>query len=148
MGEVLEARRTETQSRLAKLRTRLRDAAHRTEGRVRVYITGSFGRGEASKYSDLDLFIVGVNTGVKVHRHAGVKIHQLEGQWVVVWLLAGGVRGLPTRDQVVHATFDQRQLNLPAHRLTIFVTESAPVAPRKLLPGSGAAGWWRRWQGD
>jgi predicted nucleotidyltransferase len=62
MGEVLEARRNETQSRLTKLRTRLRDAALRAEGKACVYITGSFGRGEASKYSDLDLFIVGLGS--------------------------------------------------------------------------------------
>jgi predicted nucleotidyltransferase len=66
MGEVLAARRTETQSRLAKLQTHLQDAAHRAEGRACVYITGSFGRGEASKYSDLDLFIVGL--GSREHR--------------------------------------------------------------------------------
>jgi hypothetical protein len=42
----------------------------------------------------------------------------------------------------------QRQLFLPAHRLTNFVTESAAAASRKLLPSSGAAGWWRRWRGN
>jgi predicted nucleotidyltransferase len=60
MGEVLAARRSEARSRLANLQTRLQDAARRAEGRACVYITGSFGRGEASKHSDLDLFIVGL----------------------------------------------------------------------------------------
>lgn len=62
MGEVLRARRIEAQSRLTKLKDRLQDAARRAEGKACVYITGSFGRGEASKYSDLDLFIVGLGT--------------------------------------------------------------------------------------
>lgn len=45
---------------LAKLQKHLEDAARRAGRRACVYITGSFGRGEASKYSDLDLFIVGL----------------------------------------------------------------------------------------
>ncbi len=62
MGEVLTARRTETQSRLAKLKAHLGASAPRAEGKACIYITGSFGRGEASAHSDLDLFIVGLGT--------------------------------------------------------------------------------------
>jgi predicted nucleotidyltransferase len=62
VGKVLAARRSETQSRLTKLQEHLQDAAHRVDDKACVYITGSFGRGEASKHSDLDLFIVGLRT--------------------------------------------------------------------------------------
>ncbi len=60
MGEVLAARRGETQSRLADLKGRLEDSTRIASGKACVYITGSFGRGEASAHSDLDLFIVGL----------------------------------------------------------------------------------------
>jgi predicted nucleotidyltransferase len=59
MGEVLEARRSETTSRFEHLQKRLKDAEELAAGKACVYATGSFGRGEASKHSDLDLFIVG-----------------------------------------------------------------------------------------
>src|SRR5258708_26171175 len=59
MGEVLEARRSETTSRFEQLQKRLKDAEELAAGKACVYATGSFGRGEASKHSDLDLFIVG-----------------------------------------------------------------------------------------
>lgn len=60
MGEVLAARRDEAQSRLARLKKELQESIRRAEGKACVYITGSFGRGEASAHSDLDLFIVGL----------------------------------------------------------------------------------------
>lgn len=59
MGELLNRRRRETQSRIRKLRTKLNDAETRCVGKACVYATGSYGRGEASRHSDLDLFIVG-----------------------------------------------------------------------------------------
>jgi predicted nucleotidyltransferase len=59
MGEVLETRRSETTSRFEQLQKRLSAADKLAADKACVYATGSFGRGEASKYSDLDLFIVG-----------------------------------------------------------------------------------------
>src|SRR5437879_3543296 len=59
MGEVLEARRSETTSRFEQLQKQLSAADKLAADKACVYATGSFGRGEASKYSDLDLFIVG-----------------------------------------------------------------------------------------
>jgi predicted nucleotidyltransferase len=59
MAEVLEARRSETTSRFEQLQKQLRAADQLAADKACVYATGSFGRGEASKYSDLDLFIVG-----------------------------------------------------------------------------------------
>jgi len=59
----------ERQKHTAEVLERLRDGlspsankpqsvAYRYENRATVYVTGSYGRGEASQYSDLDLFIV------------------------------------------------------------------------------------------
>ena len=54
----LSGRRTQTKERIEALRSELGVAAGIAEGKACVYATGSFGRGEASKYSDLDLFIL------------------------------------------------------------------------------------------
>ena len=62
MGE-LAKRRSETAERTVKLRERLKEAETLTRGKASVFSTGSFGRGEASEYSDLDLFIVGKRDG-------------------------------------------------------------------------------------
>ena len=59
MGDVLDQRRESANRRLEDLRGRLQDAGARAEGKVCVYVTGSFARGEAGRFSDLDLFIVG-----------------------------------------------------------------------------------------
>jgi len=59
MGELLKTRRIETDSRFRELQKKLTAAAGLAADKACVYATGSFGRGEASKYSDLDLFIVG-----------------------------------------------------------------------------------------
>jgi len=62
MGELLERRQRETMQRFEELRHRLASAEARATGKACVYATGSFGRGEASRFSDLDLFIVGGST--------------------------------------------------------------------------------------
>jgi predicted nucleotidyltransferase len=59
MGELLERRRASSKERLERLRTELSQASARLHDKACVYVTGSFGRGEASEHSDLDLFIVG-----------------------------------------------------------------------------------------
>ncbi len=59
MGETLERRRKETDERIAKLRLELKEAEKLCSNLACVYMTGSFSRGEANRYSDLDLFIVG-----------------------------------------------------------------------------------------
>jgi predicted nucleotidyltransferase len=58
MGELIQARRRATGERLDALRGRLKVAEALVAGKACVYVTGSFGRGEASTRSDLDLFIV------------------------------------------------------------------------------------------
>jgi predicted nucleotidyltransferase len=59
MASLIESRRKTTDARLVELRTKLTASAARAEGKACVYVTGSFARGEATKFSDLDLFIVG-----------------------------------------------------------------------------------------
>ena len=66
MGE-LANRRSETAVRISKLRDRLKVVEALAEGKACVYATGSFGRSEASRYSDLDLFIVGKRDGKPGH---------------------------------------------------------------------------------
>lgn len=62
MLQALEARREYSTQKLAELRERLVPAEAIARGKACVYVTGSFGRGEACEHSDLDLFIVGRTT--------------------------------------------------------------------------------------
>ena len=58
MGELLEQRRKETTRRIEELRKELSDAEKLSGDKACVYATGSFGRGETTPHSDLDVFIV------------------------------------------------------------------------------------------
>jgi len=62
MGELLEQRRTQTADRIKLLQAEVSRAEQLCRGAACVYVTGSFGRREASTHSDLDLFIVGLGT--------------------------------------------------------------------------------------
>jgi hypothetical protein len=55
----LADRRSQTAERIKELRARLQTAESIATGKACVYATGSFGRCEASRHSDLDLFILG-----------------------------------------------------------------------------------------
>ena len=59
MGELLDRRRSQTDERIKELRAELQDAEKLVADRACVYMTGSFGRGEAGELSDLDVFIAG-----------------------------------------------------------------------------------------
>jgi len=61
MSEFLEQRRNESNERLLELRSKLEGEESRCAGKACVYATGSFARSEANKFSDLDLFIVGLD---------------------------------------------------------------------------------------
>lgn len=60
--DFLQTRRDKTESRLQTLKKKLNKAEEVARGKACVYLTGSYGRGEASNHSDLDLFIVGRGT--------------------------------------------------------------------------------------
>lgn len=60
--DFLKNRRKIVNSRLGNLTKKLGKARNLAEGKACVYLIGSYGRGEASEYSDLDLFIVGDGT--------------------------------------------------------------------------------------
>ena len=55
----LDSRRNWTRGRIKGLQRNLQAAADMAADKACVYMTGSFGRGEASVHSDLDLFILG-----------------------------------------------------------------------------------------
>ncbi len=61
-GDYVRRRRTETNARLDQLRSKLTAAEEQARGKACVYVTGSFGRTEAGRHSDLDLFIAGRTT--------------------------------------------------------------------------------------
>ncbi len=61
----LEVRQRFTNQKLSDLKEALKEAERIAEGVACVYATGSFGRGEASSHSDLDLFIVGKVSEIK-----------------------------------------------------------------------------------
>lgn len=65
MEKILDKRRESTNRRFEELRVGLHDDAARIDGNACVYATGSFARGEAGQFSDLDLFIVGLGNRVK-----------------------------------------------------------------------------------
>ncbi|MDR4485497.1 MAG: nucleotidyltransferase domain-containing protein [Nitrospirales bacterium] len=60
--DFLQKRRETANSRLDQLKKGLTRAKKLAEGKACVYLIGSYGRGEASEDSDLDLFIVGDGT--------------------------------------------------------------------------------------
>lgn len=63
----LDNRRKATAWRTARLRGGLGEATALLRGKACVFATGSFGRCEASRHSDLDLFIVGKNAVADEH---------------------------------------------------------------------------------
>lgn len=65
VGILLNERRKEAATQIENLRHKLIDAEKLCSDKACVYTTGSFGRGEASKHSDLDVFIAGQGTNGK-----------------------------------------------------------------------------------
>lgn len=62
---MIEDRRAYTSDRFESLRQKLQEAEALCQGKACVYATGSFARGEAHQWSDLDLFIVGQESNGK-----------------------------------------------------------------------------------
>lgn len=62
----LEERKKFSEQKIGELREALTTTEDRCRNKACVYLTGSFGRGEAGDHSDLDLFLVGRSAGQEV----------------------------------------------------------------------------------
>ena len=129
MGEILNHRRTETASRIQELRGTLKDAEKLVASKACVYVTGSFGRGEAGAFSDLDLFIAGKNTGddrvlrpldeilvkadlIEAVRSLGIPDFSGEGEYLRHYSVTELVKTLGEPEDDVLNTFTARMLLL------------------------------------
>lgn len=128
----LSNRRSQTVIRIQELREKLAAAENLALGKACVYMTGSFGRGEASTYSDLDLFIVGkTDTGgnkisllnrldeicikadlIEVTRQLGIPEFSGEGRYLVHYSINDLIKTLGTSEDDVINTFTARLLLL------------------------------------
>ena len=157
----LADRRSQTAARLLLLRERLETAEKLAAGKACVYATGSFGRGEANKNSDLDLFIVGLdnkNQGfegsvlnrldeicikadlIQTTRDLGIPEFDGDGRYLMHYSVQEFTRKLGTPDDDVTNTFTARLLLL---------LESRPLleeAVYKEVTGEVIAAYWRDYE--
>jgi predicted nucleotidyltransferase len=129
MGELLDRRRKGTSERIEELRRELADAESVCGDKACVYATGSFGRGEASLHSDLDLFIVGHGSRkepalsrldeilvkadlIDTSRRLGLPEFSGDGQYLVGYTVAELVGALGTPEDDAENTFTARLLLL------------------------------------
>jgi predicted nucleotidyltransferase len=129
MGEILEHRRKETAERVEKLRAELGDAEKLCADKACVYVTGSYGRREASRHSDLDLFIVGKGSPddpalrgldeilvkadlIDATRNLGIRDFSGEGEYLRHYTIKKLVSSLGTPEDDVENTFTARLLLL------------------------------------
>ena len=154
MGEVLETRRRKTKDRFEQLQKELRSAEKRVAGKACVYATGSFGRNEASLYSDLDLFIVGLGKNnsrelppleeiclkadlILATRALGIPEFSGGGEYLVHYTQQELIDALGKRDDDASNTFTARLLLL---------LESRPVLGSEVydrIIDSVVAAYWR-----
>jgi hypothetical protein len=135
VGE-LSDRRSQTAHRIDELRKRLTAAEAIATGKACVYMTGSFGRREASRHSDLDLFILGKNNGkpvrgskqgselgsldeiclkadlIEVTRQLGIQEFSGGGRWLVHYSVDDLIKTLGKPEDDVENTFTARLLLL------------------------------------
>ena len=129
MTELVD-RRIFTENRIKTLREKLSEAEKLLKGKACIYATGSFGRGEASEKSDLDLFIVGLNdpnTGsllkpldeicvkadlIEATRALGIPEFDRDGQYLVHYPVKEFTGKLGKPDDDVTNTFTARLLLL------------------------------------
>ena len=135
MGE-LSDRRSQTAERIKDLRNRLTAAEAIASGKACAYMTGSFGRCEASTFSDLDLFILGKGESepdrdgkqrsqlrsldeiclkaelIKVTRDLGIPEFSGDGRWLVHYSVEDLIKTLGTPEDDVENTFTARLLLL------------------------------------
>lgn len=129
MNTILDKRRESTNQRFEELRAQLGDAAARIEGKACVYATGSFSRGEASRFSDLDLFIVGRGTKaepslkrldeiclkadlIRVTRELGIPEFSGDGEYLTHFTIDELIEGLGKPEDDATNTFTARLLLL------------------------------------
>jgi predicted nucleotidyltransferase len=146
VGEILERRRKETDERIAQLRLKLEAAEKLCSNVACVYMTGSFSRGEASHYSDLDLFIVGKTANdkrslggldeilikadlVRVTRELGIPDFSGEGTYLTHYTVADLVGTLGKPEDDVTNTFTARLLLLLESRPLVGETVYREVIP-------------------
>ena len=127
--DFLKNRRKIVNSHLGKLTKKLGKARNLAEGKACVYLIGSYGRGEASKYSDLDLFIVGRGTKnerelknldeilikaelIEATRKLGFPEFSGDGEYLTHYTVDDLVDTLGTRDDDKTNTFTARLLLL------------------------------------
>ena len=148
MGEILESRRRETTSRIEELRSELYQAEKLTSTKACVYMTGSFGRGEASRHSDLDVFIAGKNNGndralrpldeilikadlIEATRKLEITDFSGDGEYLQHYSVADLVKTLGTPEDDVTNTFTARLLLLlesrPLLESTVYQDVIEPV---------------------
>lgn len=130
MSSVLSERRAYVSERLAALRAQLASAEALVRDNACVYLTGSVARGEATKHSDLDLFIVGQTKGdderklsrldeillkaelIQATRACGFPAFSGDGEWLEHYTVSQLVRTLGRAEDDVTNTFTARLLLL------------------------------------
>src|SRR5260370_31751604 len=129
MGKVRDQRRSKTKDRFEQLQRELNSAEKRVGNKACVYATGSFGRGEASLFSDLDLFIVGLGENnsrqlppleeiclkadlILATRKLGIPEFSGGGEYLVHYTKQELIGALGKRDDDANNTFTARLLLL------------------------------------
>lgn len=160
----LSNRRSQTAERVKQLRTELRTAEEIAAGKACVYATGSFGRGEASTHSDLDLFMLGKRDGksrsdgkegsllkrldeicikadlIEVTRRLGIPEFSGDGRYLIHYSVHEFTKTLGTPEDDVTNTFTARLLLL---------LESCPLleqAVYKDVTEEVIAAYWRDYE--
>ena len=158
---VLHERRRQTKDRLGIIRRKLKSSEKIAAGKACVYATGSFGRGEASSYSDLDLFIVGKKNGnpgpdgkegsllkrlddirikadlIETTRELGIPEFSGDGRYLVHYSVHDFTKTLGTPEDDVANTFTARLLLL---------LESCPLVEEEIyneIIEEVVAAYWR-----
>ena len=126
MGETLDIRRSTTNARFEQLRAELQEAEKLLANKACVYATGSFGRGEAGAFSDLDVFIAGKAEGndrllspldeilVKADLIAAVRKLNIpdfsgDGEYLTHYTVHELVKTLGTRSHLINASGGSRR---------------------------------------
>src|SRR5208283_4056259 len=158
MGEVLEARRSETNRRFKLLQNELKAAEALAADKTCVYATGSFGRGEASEHSDLDLFIVGRSENnqrelsrldeirlmaalIEATRKLSIPEFSKDGEYLIHYSQQELIQTLGKREDDAKNTFTARLLLLLESRAVL-----GDAVYRSAVSGVVAA-YWRDYEG-